>query len=112
MRVSFSSSPRWVARGSSLLTRERPIVYRFDSQRPRRYIWFMRDRGARLSGARRVAWFLEGLLTAEQLVFRTRDVEGRRLDLSFRIAGAPRAVPGLLDTCGDTEIKPRLFDPA
>ena len=52
----------------------------------------MRDRGARLAGRGRVACFLRGLIGAERLVFRTRDIEDHRFDLSFRIVGAQPAI--------------------
>ena len=110
IRVSFSSS-HWMV-DNSILTGERPLIYRFNSQPPRRRIWIMRDRGARLSGSGRVGEFLEGLLGSEQLVFRSRDVEGRRLDLSFQITTAAPAISGLLDACGEIEMKRRLFGPA
>lgn len=110
VRVGFSS-PRWVARGS-FVSPERPIVYRFDSERPRRYLWWVRDRGAYLTGRSRVGRFLHGLITAERLVIRTRDVENHPFDLSFRITGAYPAVRELLEACGETRLRTRLYGPA
>jgi hypothetical protein len=110
IRVVFSSN-RWLAR-DSFFTGERPLVYRFDNQRPRRLIWVMRDRGARLAGRQRVGAFLGWLIRSERLVFRTRDVEDHRYDLSFRINGAYPAIARLLDVCGETEMKARLFGAA
>ena len=110
MQVSFSSS-RWVARGS-FITRERPLVYRFDSERPRRHVWWVRDRGAFMRGQARVGRFLYGLITAERLVIRTRDVEDHPFDLSFRIIGAYPAVRELLEACGETELRTQLYGPA
>ncbi|HYN47204.1 MAG TPA: hypothetical protein VES64_10980 [Allosphingosinicella sp.] len=110
VRVSFSS-PHWMARGS-FFSPERPIVYRFDSQRPRRHIWDVRDRGAILAGRSRVGRFLHGLITAERLVIRARDVEDHPFDLSFRISGASAAVRELLEACGETRLRTRLYGPA
>lgn len=110
VRVSFSTG-RWMA-GDSILTGERPLIYRFDSERPRRFIWIMRDRGARLSGRGRVTYFLSGLIASQQLVFRTRDIEDHRLDLTFRIAGAYPAIGQLLEACGETGMRTRLYGPA
>lgn len=110
VQVSFSTG-RWMA-GDSFFTGERPLIFRFDSQRPRRFVWIMRDRGARLSGRGRVTYFLGGLIASEQLVFRTRDIEDHRLDLTFRIAGARTAIDQLLQACGETRMRARLYGPA
>ena len=109
VQVSFSTR-HWFA-GDSFFTGERPIIYRFDSQPPRRFVWIMRDRGARLSGRGRVAYFLSGLIVAEQLVFRSRDVEDHRLDLTFRIVGAYPAISELLQACGEGAMRRTLFGP-
>jgi len=110
IRVSFTSS-RWLAR-PSFVTRERPMVYRFDSDQPERQVWVMRDRGAFFGGRDRVGRFLRGLITAEQLVIRTRDVEDHPVDLTFRISGAYPAVRELLEACGESELRRRLYGPA
>jgi hypothetical protein len=110
LRISFSSA-RWLAR-PSFVTRERPMVYRFDSARPERQIWIMRDRGAFFGGHHRVRRFLHGLITSEQLVIRTRDVEDHPVELNFRISGAYPAVRALLEACGETELRTRLYGPA
>jgi len=109
IRVTFSTN-RWMA-GDSILTGERPLIYRFDEQRPRRLIWIMRDRGARLAGRGRVTFFLYGLISSERLVFRTRDIEDHPIDISFRIAGAYPAIAQLLDACGDSRMKAALYGP-
>ena len=69
----------------------------------------MRDRGARLAGRKRVTEFLRGLIEAERLLFRTRDIEDRPVDISFRIVGARPAVEQLLDACGERRMRRRLF---
>ena len=107
IRVSFSSG-RWVAR-PSIVTGPRPLVYRFDTQPPRRAIWAPRDRGGRLIGRSRVARFLSGLVGSEQLVFRTRDIELHRFDLRFRVVGAAPAIAELLEVCGETRLRGALF---
>jgi len=110
VQVSFSTR-HWLA-GDSFFTGERPLIYRFDAEPPRRFIWIMRDRGARLSGRGRVSYFLSGLIAAERLVFRARDIEDQRLDLTFRIVGAYPAIAELLQACGEGEMRTRLFGPA
>ena len=110
VHVSFSTR-HWMA-GDSFFTGERPLIYRFDSARPQRFVWIMRDRGARLAGRGRVVYFLSGLIASEQLVFRSRDVEDRRLDLTFRILGAYPAISTLLEACGETRMHRTLFGPA
>lgn len=107
VRVIFSSQ-HWLA-GNSFFTGERPLLYRFDEEPPRRLIWIMRDRGARLSGRKRVTEFLRGLIVADHLLFRTRDVEDRPVDINFRLVGARPAVEQLLDACGERRIRRRLF---
>lgn len=105
------STRNWFA-GDSFFTGERPLIYRFDSQPPQRFVWIMRDRGARLAGRGRVTFFLSGLIVAERLVFRSRDVEDRRLDLTFRVVGAYPAISELLRACGEGEMRTTLFGPA
>jgi hypothetical protein len=107
VRVSFTSSA-WLSRGN-IFSGERPLIYRFDQNEPRRHNWTIRDRAARLSGRGEVAVFVGALIGADLLVFRTRDVEEHRLDLSFRIVGARPAVAQLLDACGETRLRTRLF---
>ena len=108
IRVTFTSN-RWLVRGN-FITRERPLIYRFDDERPVRLIWIVKDREARLAGRSRVGEFLRGLIQADELVFRTRDVESNRLLLRFRIVGAREAVGQLLRQCGEIELRNRIFE--
>jgi len=107
VRVIFSSQ-HWLAQ-NSFFTGERPLLYRFDEERPVRLVWIMRDRGARLAGRQRVTKFLRGLIAAERLLFRTRDIEDRPVDIAFRIVGARPAVEQLLAACGEQRMRRRLF---
>jgi hypothetical protein len=108
LRVSFSSM-HWLARGN-VLTGERAIVYRFDDQRPRRLLWQVGSRSGHIGDRRgRVAPFLRALIGAQRLVLRTRDVEERPFDLTFRIVGARPAIARLLEACGESELKDSLF---
>jgi len=107
IRVIFTSR-HWMA-GSSLFTGERPLLYRFDEEPPVRLIWNMRDRGARLTGRERVTDFLRGLIASERLLFRSRNIEDRRIDIVFRLVGARPAVEQLLDACGEQRMRRRLF---
>ncbi len=108
IRVTFTSN-RWLVRGN-FITRERPLIYRFDDERPVRLIWIVKDREARLAGRRRVGEFLRGFVRADELVFRTRDVESNRLLLRFRIVGGREAVDQLLRQCGEIELRNRIFE--
>ena len=108
IRVTFTSN-RWLVRGN-LITRERPLIYRFDDNRPRRLIWIVKDREARLAGRERVGEFLRGFVDADEVVFRTRDVESNRILLRFRIVGAREAVDQLLRQCGEIELRNRIFN--
>jgi hypothetical protein len=107
IRVTFSTR-HWMA-GDSFLSRERPMLYRFDDQPPQRRIWLMRDRGAVLRADDRVTQFLQGLIHSEKLVIRSRDIEDHRLDLHFRIVGAEPAVAELLRVCGEDRMRRDLF---
>ncbi|HTU09882.1 MAG TPA: hypothetical protein VMG08_03200 [Allosphingosinicella sp.] len=109
IRVTFTSN-RWLVRGN-FITRERPLLYRFDDARPVRLIWIVKDREARLAGRNRVGDFLRGLVDADEVVFRTRDVESTRILLRFRIVGAREAVDQLLRQCGENELHNRIFNP-
>jgi|GraSoiStandDraft_59_1057299.scaffolds.fasta_scaffold210731_2 hypothetical protein len=108
IRVTFTSN-RWLIRGN-LITRERALIYRFDDNRPRRLIWILKDREARLAGRQRVGEFLRGFIDADEVVFRTRDVESNRILLRFRIVGARAAVDQLLRQCGENELHDRIFN--
>jgi hypothetical protein len=107
IRVTFTSN-RWLVRGN-VITRERPLIYRFDDNRPVRLIWIVKDREARLAGRSRVGDFLQGFIDADEVVFRTRDVESNRILLRFRVVGAREAVDQLLRQCGEHELHQRLF---
>ena len=109
IRVTFTSN-RWLVRGN-FITRERPLIYRFDDNRPVRLIWIVKDREARLAGRNRVGAFLRGFIDADELVFRTRDVESNRILLRFRIVGAREAVDQLLRACGENDLRARIFNP-
>ena len=109
IRITFTSN-RWLVRGN-LITRERPLIYRFDDARPRRLIWIVKDREARLGGRQRVSDFLRGFIDADEVVFRTRDVESTRILLRFRIVGAREAVDQLLRQCGENDLRASLFNP-
>ncbi len=90
LRVSFTSSA-WLSRGN-IFTGERPLTYRFDQSEPVRQEWNIRDRSARLEHGGHVTAFLDGLIAADLLVFRTRDVRGAsaRPQLPGSSARAPR----------------------
>jgi hypothetical protein len=96
-RVSFHSR-RWLARGN-MFTGERPIVYRFDMQAPRRMMWDIHHRHGTLDDSGRVASFVRDLWSAERLVFRTRDVENREFDITFRLRGVQPAINRVLAAC-------------
>jgi hypothetical protein len=108
IRVTFTSNT-WLVRGN-LLTRERALIYRFDDARPVRLMWIVKNREARLAGRRRVGEFLRQFIDADELVFRTRDVETRRILLRFRIVGARAAVDQLLHQCGENDLHDRIFN--
>ncbi len=77
----------------------RPMTFRFDSNRPQRLNWYIRDDTAILVGRRRVDSFMQWLSTSERLVIRTRDVEERPVDLTFRVAGAAEAIARVREAC-------------
>ena len=108
IRVTFTSN-RWLIRGN-FITRERALIYRFDDLRPVRLIWIVKDREARLAGQHRVGDFLRGFIDADEVVFRTRDVESNVILLRFRIVGGRAAVDQLLRQCGMNELHDRLFN--
>jgi hypothetical protein len=108
IRVTFTSN-RWLIRGN-FITRERALIYRFDDARPVRLIWIVKDREARLAGRHRVGEVLRGFIDADEVVFRTRDVESNRILLRFRIVGAREAVDQLLRQCGENELHDRIFN--
>ena len=108
IRVTFTSN-RWLVRGN-FITRERPLIYRFDDNRPVRLVWIVKDREARLAGRKRVGDFLQGFVDADEVVFRTRDVETNRLLLRFRIVGAREAVDQLLRQCGELDLRARVLN--
>jgi hypothetical protein len=108
IRVTFTSNT-WLVRGN-FITRERALIYRFDDARPVRLIWIVKDREARLAGRHRVGEFLRGFIDADEVVFRTRDVETNRILLRFRIVGAREAVDQLLRQCGENQLHDRIFN--
>ena len=98
-RIVFHAR-RWLAPGH-LLSGDRPLTYRFDSQPPRRMMWDVEDRRATLAGRRRVAYFLQALQSAGQVVIRARDAEYRRFDAIFPLKDVQAAIAQVLAACGD-----------
>lgn len=97
-RVSFHSR-LWLARGNPL-SGLRAVTYRFDDQAPRRMMWDIEDRRGMLESRRRVAFFLQGLANARQVVIRARDIEDRPFDMVFHLQNAGPAVEQALTACG------------
>jgi hypothetical protein len=96
-RISIHSR-RWFGRGH-ILSGNRPLIYRFDNQRPVRMMWDIKDRRATLSRAGRVAAFLRDLESAQRLVIRARDMENRRFDMIFRLKDVAPALGQALAAC-------------
>jgi hypothetical protein len=96
-RISVHSR-RWLGRGH-IFSGDRPVIYRFDSQPPRRMMWDIDGRWATLSRGVRVAAFLRDLQGAQRLVVRARDVENRRFDMIFRLKDVAPAVQQALAAC-------------
>ncbi len=100
-RISVHSR-RWFGRGH-LFSGNRPLIYRFDGQTPRRMMWDISGRRATLSRSSRVTDFLLGLESAERLVIRARDMENRRFDMIFRLKDVGPALGQALAACaGDS----------
>ena len=100
IRVDLHTN-RWLARGN-VFSGERPLIYRFDNARPRRTMWDIRQRRARLDGRKQVRAFLRALAGSERLVVRTRDVEGHRYELAFRLVETRPVIERTLEACGES----------
>jgi hypothetical protein len=101
-------SRRWLARGN-FLTGQQPLTYRFDEQRPLRRLWHVRDRTASFDDRGRVVAFLRAMMGARRLAIRTRDIENHRFDSVFSIGESAGAITQLLQTCGSSQINPRIL---
>jgi len=101
-------SRRWIARGN-VLSGLRPITYRFDDHAPVRRLWYVRDRKASFDNRGRVIAFVGALMSARQLVLRTRDIENRSFDAVFPIGETQAAITELLHTCGSSRINPPII---
>ena len=88
----------WFDRGG-LIAGVRPMTYRFDSNPPQRMGWYVQEDTATMKGRRRVDRFLQWLTVSERLVIRTRDIEDRPVDLTFRIQGAEPAIAQVREAC-------------
>lgn len=96
-RISVHSR-RWLARGGPIAG-DRRVTYRFDDHPPARTLWDVEDRRARIEGRAWVDSFLGYLAQSERLVIRARDIENRRFDMSFRLAGVRPALEHALAAC-------------
>lgn len=96
-RISFHSD-RWLSRGN-LFSGERPVIYRFDDNSPRRMMWDVNNRRGTLTGRSRVDSFIADLVNADKLVIRTRDIEHHRLDLTFRLVDVRPAIEQAFAAC-------------
>jgi hypothetical protein len=96
-RISFHAQ-RWLARGN-LITGERPVIYRFDDQRPRRMMWDVNDRRGILTSETRADRFIDELMASDELVIRTRDIENHLFDMVFRLVDVRPAIEQALAAC-------------
>ena len=78
-------------------------IYRFDSLPPVRWMWDVEHRRGRIGDGDKVRAFLAGLISAERLVIRVRDIENNRHDMSFRLVDVRPAVEQALAACAEYE---------
>ena len=98
----------WFA-DEKLVTGRREFVYRFGDAAPVRSQWTTDDRSATLQPRSWTANFLAWMIDSERLVMRVDDIEGREIDLFFSLAGASKAVDGMLEACRAYELRTEML---
>lgn len=97
VRVTLRSR-YWLAR-ENFITGTRAFSYRFDRGRAWRSRWDTSGRLGWMDERRETNRFIGQARLARRLVIRAVDVEGRKLDLAFPMAGASRAIDEALALC-------------
>lgn len=110
LRVSLTART-WLGRGEPFVG-ARGLTYRFDDAPPRRMLWMFSDRSARIFYRRNVRSFVQWLANSDHLVFRTRTVDERRLDIAFRLVGTREPLRRVLEACGEDRLTERVFPDA
>jgi hypothetical protein len=93
----------WLTPG--FVSNRRSIRYRFDDAPARRARWQTRRGFAYLRSARHVLSFMQWIAASNRLAVRTRDVEGREIDLIFALEGGRAAIDRMLTACGDEALR-------
>jgi hypothetical protein len=102
VRVMLAGSA-WLS--SSFVSGRRAIHYRFGDAPARRTRWQTRRGVASLRPEPRVLSFLQWMAASDRLAVRTRDVEGRELNLIFPLQGGRAAIDRMLAACGDEALR-------
>jgi len=97
-RLTVHSTRAWFAR-EEFVSRSRRFQFRFDRARPVRVRWETERRTAWVDSLRTTDLMIRRAQTASRLAIRGKDVEGRRVDLSFNLAGAWPEIERVYNIC-------------
>ncbi len=110
LRVTVTSR-QWLGRGE-IVVGARGLTYRFDDAPARRMLWLINDRSARIVYRRNVRHFVRWLANSQRLVFRTRTIDEKRLDMAFRLTGVREPLDQVLTACGEDRLREQVFPDA
>ena len=93
----------------SWYTARRTVRYRFDQARYFK-AWWETSEGVAFEGSRKhVARFLGWMMGSERLALRTRDVEGREIEMVFPLAGVRPELDRMLTACSAERLRARAL---
>jgi hypothetical protein len=78
----------------------RDFIYRFDAGEPQRESWKHLNTYATPYSTKRAVAFVTGMIGARQLAIRAVRYDGRQIDSSFDLSGAPQAFKQAFEACG------------
>lgn len=110
LRVTLTSN-RWLGRGEAFVG-ARGLTYRFDDAPPRRMLWLVDDRSARIARRSNARRFVAWLASSERLVIRGRDVEENRLTITIRLTDVREPLLRVLEACGAERTREEAFPDA
>ncbi|HEY0043734.1 MAG TPA: hypothetical protein VGB62_04210 [Allosphingosinicella sp.] len=93
----------------SWYTARRTVRYRFDAGKPRKAWWETGDGIAYERSPKHVARWIGWMMQSERLALRTRDIEGREIEIVFPLAGLRPELDRMLTACNADRLRARAI---
>jgi hypothetical protein len=99
-KPTLSYVPDQFLGGGGISYQLRDFIYRFDAGEPQRESWKHLNSYATPYSTKRAVAFVTGMIGAKQLAIRAARYDGRQIDSTFDLTGAPQAFNKAFEACG------------